>query len=298
MRRFIENIDDWNPANPLSVVGPTASGKTRAVLDQVTSRFGADLRTPLLVSVDAVAAYRGLDIGSAKVEGRERDDFDWRGLDLFDASERSTAADFCRQIEADLRAALEVRRPLVLVGGSHFYERALIDGRGEGEASNAEFQEGLESLPLSDLYPRLLALDPRWQQKAHANDRYRISRFLDLAERQALSFDQIFQAPKGLFSDHQVDTLVLGVDIDRDTYVSRLRSRIREMMARGWVAEVEVLLANYGAKAPALGTVGYLEIVDVLEGRTPKNEVEDLILTRHLQLVKKQKTWLRGLIRE
>lgn len=298
MRRFINDIDSWNPDHALSVIGPTASGKTRAVLEAVKKRFGTQLRTPLLVSVDAVAVYRKLDIGSAKVEGSEREDYDWEGLDLFEASERCTAVDFCRRIEPSLSKALLAGRPVVLVGGSHFYERALVDGRGEGEASSPQFQSSLEAISTAELHDRLLSFDKRWQEKAHANDRYRITRFLDLAERQALSFDQIFRSPRGIFTEDPVDTLILGLDIDREAYVSRLRARIREMMLRGWIREVEALLATYGAEAPALKTVGYLEIVDSLQGRVAPAALEELILTRHLQLVKKQKTWLRGLSRD
>ena len=80
-RRKIDSFADWDSENEiLSVLGPTASGKTNLLL-AFLERRSWKIR-PLLISLDSVAVYRYLDIGSAKPLGRDRENWEWAGIDL------------------------------------------------------------------------------------------------------------------------------------------------------------------------------------------------------------------------
>lgn len=299
-RFFLRQIQDWNESDVLSVLGPTGSGKTSLVLGEIRRRYPQNLKHPCLVSLDAVSVYRGLDIGSAKPLGNSRLDFDWAGIDMADPDVKVTAADFVKEVLPRIELALKANRPVILVGGSHFYERALVEGMSPGEASDPEFQKSLEATSAGDLHARLLEKDPRWS-KLHINDRYRICRYLDLVERQGLSFDELNAGVlKNQRAWDSTATLVLGVDANPDDIRQQMRSRIREMLVQGWIPETQKLLNLYGATAPAIGAVGYREILEYLaspkESRSPM-DLEEKILVAHMQLAKKQRTWLRGLMR-
>jgi tRNA dimethylallyltransferase len=301
-RVLLDNLSDWNGKDVLSLLGPTGSGKSSAALAEVARRY-ANPRHPLLVSVDAVALFRGLDIGSAKPLGAERQDYDWVGLDLFDPSEEPSVALFVDVVAPRIEAALKAERPVLLVGGSGFYERALVDGQSPGVASDPVFQQSLEGESDATLHARLCARDPAWAGKVHVNDRYRLKRFLDLAERQDLSLSQLFDAPKlrpASLTQHWqcTHTYIQGLGMDDAQLEARLRARIVTMLAAGWVEETQNLLAQgFDPEGTALQSVGYREISETLRGLAPKATLSERILLAHTQLAKKQRTWCRGLRR-
>jgi tRNA dimethylallyltransferase len=300
-RLFLNSINEWNSDDSvLSVLGPTASGKTSTVLNFVKERFSSHLKTPLLVSLDAVAVYEKLDIGSAKPINLDREDFDWEGLDLASPSKNFTAADFVRAVSLKLNLAMDAKRPIILVGGSHFYEKMLVEGSAPGEASDPEFMKSLEKLSNEFLHQQLKDKDFRWAERVHLNDRYRLTRFTDLVFRQNLCWEDLFEQKKdggGIFQKIQkVNTLILGLE-KKDHDQERILKRIHQMLEAGWIEEVQSLIEEFSLSAPALRSVGYREIVDYLVHK--KVSLKDLaqwIATSHRQLAKKQRTWLRGLV--
>jgi tRNA dimethylallyltransferase len=296
-RLFLNRLEDWDGRGLLSIAGATGSGKTAAALALVQARWPNELQRPLLVSMDSIAVYRGLDIGSAKPLGEEREPYAWHGIDLCDPPEQMNAARFAQLALPRIEAALLEERPVILVGGSHFYEKALVEGMPLGEASDPSYLAELDKTPLEALWQRLLARDARWATVLHPNDRYRIQRQLDLAERQGLSFDLLRGPPPRRRSWNQVATLAMGLDFSREEVSARLARRIHQMMEQGWIAEFRTLRERYGAQSPALACVGYREIGEFLNSTAESSltKLEARILTAHLQLAKKQRTWLRGL---
>ena len=298
-RRVLGRIEDWTARAPLFVLGPTGTGKTALALAEVQRRFPDRLKWPLLISLDSVAVYRGLDIGSSKPLGVEREPYDWAALDWVDVQNRVSAFDYVEHVTPLLRQARSADRPVLIVGGSHFYEKALVDGMSPGGPSDPAFINQLSQMGGAELKRRLVEVDVRWNSKVHENDRYRLHRFSDLTLRQGLSFDDLFGAERigGL---PEVELVVVGMDLKAVELDQRLSLRIDGMFASGWLEEVDRLLAaGVPPDAPGLQTVGYREVTDyLLSGRSgPIEDLKTRILESHRQLVKKQKTWLRGLLR-
>jgi tRNA dimethylallyltransferase len=195
---------------------------------------------------------------------------------------------------------MDAKRPIILVGGSHFYEKMLVEGSAPGEASDPEFMKSLEKLSNEFLHQQLKDKDFRWAERVHLNDRYRLTRFTDLVFRQNLCWEDLFEQKKdggGIFQKIQkVNTLILGLE-KKDHDQERILKRIHQMLEAGWIEEVQSLIEEFSLSAPALRSVGYREIVDYLVHK--KVSLKDLaqwIATSHRQLAKKQRTWLRGLV--
>ena len=105
----------------MAVVGATAAGKSGLSLD-LAERLDGEI-----VNTDAMAVYRGMDIGTAKLPESERRGIPHHLLDLLDVTEPLTVAEFqsrARAVVAEIRGR---RRTPVLVGGSALYTRAMLD---------------------------------------------------------------------------------------------------------------------------------------------------------------------------
>jgi tRNA dimethylallyltransferase len=303
-REWIEKISDWNSDLIVSVLGPTGSGKTACVLNEIEKRFAGNLKHSLVVSVDSVSVFKELNIGSSKPEPFEQDRFSWAGLNLFSCAFKPSVKDFYNQTFPEIIKARQENRPVILVGGSHFYEQALVEGFKPGEKSDPFFQNTLSQLPTEKILKDLCLVDPRWEKALNVNDRYRVTRFADLVLRQGISYDELKendQQNKGGLKDlkiNRIQTLVLGLQDINDFYQDRLRQRIRKMIESGWIDEVRSLLESGIQKsAPGLQSVGYREVVEFVEqaNQLHVDKLAEKILVSHRQLSKKQRTWLRGL---
>lgn len=292
----LRKIDAAWLAPVLSIVGPTASGKT-ALAIQIAQREAQRSKSPLLVSIDSVAVYQEMEIGTAKPSAQERQGWNWCGLDLIRPDQKMTVRKFVESVNSTISRALENEQRVILVGGSHFYERALVDGMSPGQESDPSFVASLACLDLDVLYERLVQQDARFAQKIHRNDRYRLSRYLDLTERQGLGFDQLRDERRGSL-DAAVDTLLVMPDLSI-TYRQRVRERIRLMMESGWIEETQRLEARYGVRAPGLEAVGYAEIVRAgvtnLTHSPQLSQLQVEIEAAHWQLVRRQLSWVRSL---
>ena len=287
-RKIITRIDDWNPDFPLSIIGPTGSGKTKILLDYLRKHS----LSPTIFSLDSVAAYLELNIGSSKPLGSDREDFSWRCLDLICLDQKITAAILRDEVVKSLPLASD--NPLVFVGGTHFYEKFILEGAGPGGPSDPVFLANLKILGPSEVRNRLIRIDERWSY-LHPNDSYRIFRFGDLVLRQEITFEEL----KGVSASALfpvIQTLIL--DLPHSEQNKILGSRIRAMLRDGWVNEVEELLAKYSPASPGLLTIGYHEVVSYLQNKQIISEeaLVEQVLIRHRQLAKQQRTWLRKLI--
>jgi tRNA dimethylallyltransferase len=306
-RNFIQNISQWNLDRILSVVGPTGSGKTSTVLNFVKSVF-PDPRVPLLVSVDSVAVFQEISIGTSKPMGIERDPFDWAGLDLFSVSFKPSAKDYYEKVWPKIQQTASENRPIVLVGGSHFYEKVLVEGFRPGTESDEDYIFSLKEYSSLHLWENLKKQDPRWGSSLHINDRYRLERYSDLVIRQGLTYDSLKGLGQsaniggvGSLQINTIDTLVLGLNCPPDVTESLLKDRIIQMLEQGWIEECQRLLfEGLSPDCPGFQSVGYREVVEfLLAGKVQSRDfLTKEILISHRQLAKKQRTWLRGLLNQ
>lgn len=288
-RKFIRSIEEWSQSVPLSVLGPTGSGKTSTVLN-----FSKKLsQKPLLVSLDSVAAYKELNIGSSKPTLEELSFFKWIGLDLVSINEKINASIMKSAVLAGLRNLDS--KALIFVGGTHFYERFILEGSAPGEASDFKFIKELEAQGAKKALEALIKVDSRWGDFLHLNDHFRIFRYGDLVLRQGLSYEVLRRgSDQALYP--VVETLIL--DVEKDLLEEKLKKRIDQMFEAGWLQEVELLLKVFPAHSPGFQTIGYVEVVEYLtQKKISFTDLKEKILIRHRQLAKQQRTWLRSLTR-
>ena len=241
----------------------------------------------VIISADSRQVYREFDIGTAKPSVAERQLLPHYLIDICAPTETLTLADYQQQAQALIASS---PTPPILVGGTGLYIRSIVQGlKIPRVAPNEELRSQLQSLGQSQLYAILQQVDPDAAQKIHANDSVRTLRALEVfyVTGRPISEQQGEQPPI-------YPILQLGLDCAPSTLVRRIEYRTEQMLAAGWVAEVEFLCQKYGSLLPLLDTLGYREIKQYLTGKISLSEAKDLTILHTRQFAKRQRTWFRA----
>ncbi|MDA8290544.1 MAG: tRNA (adenosine(37)-N6)-dimethylallyltransferase MiaA [Actinomycetota bacterium] len=271
----------------IAIVGPTAAGKTA-----LAAAIARDLPAVEIVSVDSMAVYRGLDIGTAKPTRAERAGVRWHLLDLADPSEDFSVAQFQAAGRAVLADVESRGRRALLVGGTGLYHRALLDdlelpGRYPAVAEALEREADESGLPR--LYERLVALDPVAAGRILPGNRRRIVRALEVTLGSGRPFSC---SGPGLESYGPSRVAQVGLALDREVLDARIAARLDEQMGSGLLDEVARLAASpRGIGRTARQALGYRELLEHLSGERTLEDALEQIRRRTRAFARRQQRW-------
>jgi tRNA dimethylallyltransferase len=274
----------------LLIVGPTGSGKSRLGLE-VAEALGAEI-----VSADAFAVYRGLDIGTDKPDAGARRRVRHHLIDVADPRERFSAGRFATEAAA---AIADIRRRgllPVVVGGTHFWIRALLLGLFPSPPRDPDLSRRLAAdwdRDATAIVQRLADADPEAATRIGANDRQRVLRALEVLELTGTPLSEHWRRQERS-SEHR-PVLVAPRRPRADLY-ARINARVDVMFASGLREEVRrILVSGVPRDAHALKAIGYRQVVEHLEGLCDNATAVDNTKIASRRLAKRQLTWLRGL---
>lgn len=216
------------------------------------------------------------------------------GIDVFEPHQHFSVATFMalyRQAKAECDAA---GVPLIIVGGTSFYLKSLIDGMSElppdDARTTAEVKKRMQ-MP-QEVYTMLTRLDPESMRKIEPGDRYRIEKMLAL---------YLFTGapPSEWFKTHPPVPVLNAYELfeiatDREQLRERIRLRTQQMITAGLIDEVARLERQYGRAPNAMKAIGIVEVLDYLDGRVNRHEMREAIATHTAQLAKRQETFNRN----
>jgi tRNA dimethylallyltransferase len=275
---------------PLPVVlGPTGSGKSELGI-RIALTIGGEI-----VNCDSVQVYRGFDLGTAKMPSADRQGVAHHLIDIVAPTALFTAGDYAREAETVLHAIVARSRMPVLVGGTGFYLRALLQGLFPGpsrdEALRVRLQERERMRPGS-LHRLLSRLDPRTAARIHQNDKNKTLRALEirlLAGRPMSSLIETGRAPLSGFTP-----IMFGLNPSRELLYARLNVRSRSMFERGLVNEVRQLVsAGVPPNAKPFESLGYKQALQVVEGPLTEEQAIASTQLETRRYAKRQLTWFR-----
>lgn len=271
----------------VAITGPTGSGKSSLAL-HLAEQFKGEI-----VNCDSLQLYRGFDAGTAKTPASQRRGIAHHLIDVLDPQDGYSAGDYARAAREAI-AGISGRGHLpIVVGGTGFYLRALLEGLPQLPGRDEALRERLaarEQKRAGSLHRLLRRLDPPSAKRIHANDVQKLIRAVEvrlLTHGPAPATDRA-QALDGY------TILKLGLNPDRRDLYDALDARAREMFRSGLVEEVAGLLAAgcTGEEKP-FESLGYRQALSHLRGEI---SLDDAIASTQIetrQYAKRQWTWFR-----
>ncbi len=274
------------------LTGSTAAGKTGVGLEL------ARLLDAEIISLDSMAIYRGMDVGTAKPTADQRRQAPHHLLDLIDPHEEFSVSQYVDAAHAAIRDIRGRGRQVLFVGGTPLYLKAMLRGIFQGPPADWTFREQVEEevrdVGLAALHERLRQVDPLSAAKLHPNDKRRIIRALEVYKLtgQPISHLQT-QFDEGTPAER---CKVFVLQWPRDVLHRRIDARVGRMFALGLVQEVQRLLDRHGTLSrTAAQAVGYREVIAQLHGEQNLTETIELVKFRTHQFARRQETWFRSL---
>lgn len=271
------------------LTGPTAAGKS-ALAIPMAHRLGADI-----VSVDSMAVYRGLDVGTAKPSAEDRAAVPHHCVDAVSPAHSFSVAEW---LELAVSAVDDCRargRQILFVGGTPLYLRGLRDGLADLPAADPTIRASLvaeaEAQGPERLHARLATIDPEAAARIHPRDTKRIVRALEVCTLTG----QPLSAAQLPTHDPIFEERLMILDVTREELAKRIDRRVEAMFASGLIEETEVALAGPGGIGPtARQAPGYTEAIEFLAGHIDRGEAIRRTQLRTRQLAKRQRTWFRS----
>jgi tRNA dimethylallyltransferase len=274
------------------LTGPTASGKSQTGIN-LARRLGAEI-----ISLDSMAIYREMDVGTDKVAPEDRGGITHHMIDIVDPSEEYSLAQYVRDASNKIDEIQLRGKNVLFVGGTPLYLKGMLRGVFEGPPADYEFrlqlQKKMAGNPPEILHQLLKKVDSVTAKRLHPNDTRRIIRALEVYEKTGKpisAFQKQFDAGTPA-SKCQVYVL----QTPRDVLYARINKRVDKMIYEGLLDEVKQLAER---KVPigktARQALGYRELFDYLDGKMKYGQAVDLIKQNTRNFAKHQETWFRSL---
>jgi len=272
----------------IAIIAPTASGKTSLCIDI------AHKTNSIILSLDSLAVYKEIDIASAKPTIKQRDGIVHFGIDEIYPNEHFDVMEFIELYKKTYSYAKEHDKNIIIVGGTGFYLKAMIDGISYIPPISIENKIIVQSkmLDLQNTYNFLNNLDPSFMKDIASTDKYRIEKALSI-------YTQTNQIPTEYFLDNPPTPIIKDIQLydihwEVDALRKRIAQRTQNMVDEGIITEVIYLEKKYTRKPNCMNTIGISETLDYLDGKLSKQQLIEQITTNTARLAKRQRTFNKG----
>lgn len=275
------------------LAGATACGKTACGIE-LAKRLNAEV-----LSLDSMAIYRGMDIGTAKPTPEEQAAVPHHLIDFLEPAVDFSVAEYLTAAQSICEELLSRGKTPVFVGGTGLYLRSLLRGVFEGPSKDLAIRARLEQLVAEEspeaLHARLGEVDAASAARLHPQDVRRVVRALEVFELTGVPASA--QLAEGPLPEGERPTRVFWLSPPRAWLHERINRRVDRMFAAGLVEEVRGLMSRPGGLGrTASQALGYKEVVDHLNGELTLAECITQVKTRTRQFAKRQETWFRNLV--
>lgn len=275
---------DSNPTIP-AIIGTTASGKSALAL-KLARKFGL-----CIFSLDSLSVYKGVDIASAKPRVADLREIRHYGIDLLSPSEKCNAGVFLNLL-CEIVGREILPQKLLIVGGSSFYLKSIIEGLSLAPQSSAFVEDYIAKIVQNkaQAHKLLCQIDSDFATKISPNDSFRIAKGLQI-------YFLTNQTPSAFFAQNPRQKLPFNIKIfelikPREILREDIKIRTERMFECGLIDEVRNLRQNF-SQSQVFKAIGVKEIIAFLEGKISQDEAKEAIIKNTLALAKRQRTFNR-----
>ncbi len=262
----------------IALIGTTASGKTALSLEL------ASKTNSIILSLDSLCVYKEIDIVSAKPTLEERGDIIHFGIDEVYPNVEFDVIKFIELYKKAKDFAIKNDKNLIIVGGTGFYLKVLIDGLSLGIDSNIK----VDFIP-NDAYDLLYSLDKEYMQKIEKNDKYRIEKAYTIYKQSGLTPSEYFE--KNQKTPIAKDLKIFEIVWEKEELKKRIALRTNMMIKSGLIDEIIYLEKKYTRAPNCMSSIGIVETFEYLDGKLTKAQLEEKIALNTAKLAKRQNTF-------
>lgn len=270
----------------ISIVGPTAIGKTALTLE-LGKKFNTEI-----ISADSRQFYKEMNIGTAKPSQEELNLIPHHFINSHSIKDDFSAGEFEKEGLAKLDYLFQQHDLLLLVGGSGLFVNAIVDGLDDLPKAKEGLRETLnqsyKEKGIDFIRERLSEIDSAYYREVDISNPQRMIRAIEVFETTGIPFSTWRKNKK---KARKFKTISIGLTIERSILYERINHRVDCMMNNGLLKEVEGL--NNFKHLPALQTVGYTELFDYIDNKCSLEEAVAKIKQNSRRYAKRQMTWFK-----
>lgn len=274
----------------IAIIAPTASGKTALSIKL------AHKTNSVILSLDSLAIYKQINIASAKPTLNERDGIVHFGIDVISPNEVFDVMKFINIYEEAKSYALNNNKNLIIVGGTSFYLKAMIEGISKtpiiSEQIQIQINDKMANNTINEIYDFLYDIDKEYMKSIKSNDSYRIQKALSI-------YLSCNEKPSVYFCNNKAKPIIQDIKLfeiiwDVEELRSRIKKRTQNMIEHGLINEVIYLEHNYKRNLQCMKSIGIKQALEYLDGKLNILELEEKISIATAGLAKRQRTFNKG----
>ena len=268
----------------LTVVGPTAIGKTSLAID-LALHFGTEI-----ISCDSRQFFKEMSIGTAVPSSEELAQVKHHFIQHKSIFDTYSVGDFERDAITLLKELFKQHNVVIMVGGSGLYADTVVYGLDDFPEVSPEIRNELNELyqkqGITYLQTRLKDLDPIQYTQMDVQNPQRMMRALEVCIASGKPYSSFLNKKETL---RDFTNITIGLTAEREVVYNRINERVELMLENGLLIEAQTLFPH--KKLNALQTVGYRELFNFFEGKTSLDFAVEEIKKNTRRFAKRQYTW-------
>lgn len=262
----------------IAIVGPTGVGKTKLSIE-LSKKYNGEI-----INADSTQVYKGLDIATAKITEKEKENIVHHLIDIKQITEDYTVFDYQKDSRNEIEKIFSKNKTPIIVGGTGLYIKACLYDYKFEENKNQNMYEDKTN---DELYEILVKIDPNTQ--IHKNNRKRVVRAINY-------YNETGNIPSFKETTEKLlyDVVIIGLTTKRDVLYEKINDRVDLMIQNGLIEEaLKIYKTNIRTKA-VLTPIGYKELFDYFENKKSLEECINLIKQKSRNYAKRQYTWFNN----
>ena len=273
------------------ISGPTASGKSEFSI-QLAKKIKGEI-----INADSMQVYKELKILTARPIKKEYLKIKHHLYGFLSVKRKFSTGKWLKLVNEKITIIKKKKKIPILVGGTGLYFKALTDGLVKIPNIPIKFRNEIRNLQKKigqkKFYKELIKTDPLIKDKINPTDTQRSIRAYEVKLYTNKSLIDWFKNTKSRYTND--DFVKIYIDFPRQDLLSRISSRVDQMLKQGAIDEVKKFLKLKISKDKTPNKViGISEIKDFLNKKSDLNEVKEKITIKTRQYAKRQSTWARG----